>query len=165
MAHGFLGWGYVALTAAFRPDSLIVPVSSLLPVRRDTFGSCCFVLSAAAAFALRSHTGRWWTRHQARPGRTDAALWTLAAYALALWVYLCLNSLTHPRTIGMPLTHFAGFPTEGSTASWCFAVSVTAVFAARLRSWRAAADGDDGAATASARDGAQDRNPDSGGAR
>jgi hypothetical protein len=138
MAYGLLGWIYTAAVAACRPDALTVRISSMLPLRRDTFGTCCFTLSAVAAYALRSRTGTWWVRRPRLPGTGNAALSTVAGYALLAWAYLCVNSLIHPETITRPLTHFAAFPTEGTAASWCFALSGAALLTARLRGRRPA---------------------------
>lgn len=134
MVHGLLGWLYVAALAAFRPHTLDAPIASVLPVRRDTFGACCFAASAAASFALRLHNGRAWERRAPRPGPAEALPRTVTGYALAAWSYLCVNSLTHPATIALPLTHFAAVPTEGTTASVCFTASAAALFALRARS-------------------------------
>ncbi|WP_059010416.1 hypothetical protein [Streptomyces specialis] len=145
--HGLLGWLYVAAVAAVRPDDLTVPITSLLPLRRDTFGTCCFAASAAAAFALQAgaRSPLPWApdrpRRAPRPGPVDAALRTVLAYGLVVWAYLAVNSLTHPETIALRLTHFAPFPTEGATAVACFAASAAALVALRVRI-RAAAGGD-----------------------
>jgi hypothetical protein len=141
--HGLLGWLYAAAVAAFRPDSLSQHIASVLPVRRDTFGACCFVVSAAAAFALQAR-GEWALfggRRTPRPGAVDAALRTLTGYALLVWGYLCVNSLTHPETLERRLTHFLPVPTEGTTADVAFTLSGAALFALRLRGGRRAARG------------------------
>lgn len=134
MVHGLLGWLYVAAVAAVRPDDLAVPVSSLLDIRRDTFGAVCFAVSALAAFLLHAMTGRWWFRPAPARGTVVALLRTLTGYALLAWAYLCVNSLTHPDTMSRPLTHFADLPREGETASWAFVVSAGALLSARARS-------------------------------
>ncbi|MDT3395200.1 hypothetical protein RKE29_00785 [Streptomyces sp. B1866] len=138
MVHGLLGWLYSAAVAAVHPDSLPGPLTSLLPVRRDTFGACCFAASAAAAFVLQAGPGPLWARLQRRPGPVDAALRTAVGYALLVWGYLVVNSLTHPRTTALPLTHFASFPSEGTAAAWSFAGSAAALLALRARAGRTA---------------------------
>jgi hypothetical protein len=50
--YALLGWIYVALSAAFRPDGLAEAVAHWLPLRKDTFGLICFVASAGAYFLL-----------------------------------------------------------------------------------------------------------------
>ncbi|MGW5607095.1 hypothetical protein ACWEWI_13535 [Streptomyces sp. NPDC003753] len=133
LVHGLLGWLYVAAVAAVRPSELTVPISSLLPVRRDTFGAVCFALSALAATLLHATAGRWWTRTAPRRGVVGALLRTGTVYGLLMWAYLCVNSLTHPETLARPLTHFADVPREGQTASWAFAVTAVTLLLARAQ--------------------------------
>jgi hypothetical protein len=133
MVHGLLGWLYVAAVAAVRPDDLAAPVSSLLHVRRDTFGAGCFAVSALAALLIHAVSGTWWFRPAPVRGPVVALLRTLTGYALLAWAYLCVNSLTHPYTMSRPLTHFADLPQEGETASWAFAVSAGALLLARVK--------------------------------
>ncbi|MFI9802989.1 hypothetical protein ACIHEJ_01185 [Streptomyces sp. NPDC052301] len=133
LVHGLLGWLYVAAVAAARPSALSVPISSLLPVRRDTFGTACFALSALAATLLHTATGRWWQRTAPRPGAGPALLRTGTVHGLLVWAYLCVNSLTHPETLARPLTHFADAPREGQTASWAFAVTALTLLLARAQ--------------------------------
>ncbi|MCH5673545.1 hypothetical protein [Streptomyces gilvus] len=133
MVHGLLGWLYVAAVAALRPDDLTAPVSTLLHVRRDTFGAVCFAVSALAAFVLQAVYGTWWSRPAPARGAVLALLRTTATYALLAWAYLCVNSLTHPYTMARPLTHFADVPREGETASWAFAASAVALLLARTK--------------------------------
>lgn len=131
--YGLLGWIYVAAYAATRPAALSQPISAVLPLRRDTFGCACFAVSAIAALCLQIGTGRVLARRPRGTSATDAALRTATGYALLVWVYLCVNSLTHPDTIGIRLTHFAAEPTEGETAVACYAASAAAFGALRLR--------------------------------
>ncbi|WP_330455743.1 hypothetical protein OIB37_01995 [Streptomyces sp. NBC_00820] len=131
MVYGLLGWLYVAVVAAIRPDDLAGPVSALVPVRRDTCGAVCFAVSATAALALQTATGTWWFRAAPRRGPLIAVLRVCTGYGLLVWAYLCVNSLTHPATLSRPLTHFAAVPREGQTASWAFVVSAAALVSAR----------------------------------
>ncbi|WP_327066253.1 hypothetical protein [Kitasatospora sp. NBC_01302] len=141
LVHGLLGWLYVAAWAATRPDTLSGPLTSWLPLRRDTFGAVCFALSALAHLTrgLRPQGPPWRAPRgpDGRPGRPrdrlTAVLRTLVGYPLLLWAYLCVNSLTHPQTIDRQLTHFATVPTEGTAAVGCFAASAVALLALRLR--------------------------------
>jgi len=110
-----------------------VRISVVVPLRRDTFGAACFAVSAVAAFLLQAGRAPLWDRRPARRGPVDAALRTCSAYALAAWVYLCVNSLTHPYTISLRLTHFAPSPAEGTAADLCFAASLGFLFILRLR--------------------------------
>ena len=133
MVFGLLGWIYVACIAAVRPFALSESVAVVLPIRRDTFGLCCFVCSGIAAFALHSSTGTFWTRRPGRRGGLEAALRIVLGYGLLAWAYLCVNNLTHPYTTGIRLTHFAAYPTEGTTAVTCFIAAAVALFALRRR--------------------------------
>ena len=133
--YGLLGWVYVAVYAAAFPDRLDHTIAAVLPLRRDTFGILAFAASAAAATALRARTGRLWRRRArtAEPGWAGAVLHTVFGYGLLAWAYLCVNSLTHPWTIGMRLTHLAAWPSEGGTAVAGFAASAVALFLLRSR--------------------------------
>ncbi|MEZ0092693.1 hypothetical protein [Streptacidiphilus sp. EB129] len=143
LLHGLLGWLYVAAVAATRPDAMAVPIASVLPMRRDTFGACCFAVSGLAAFALQAGEQAF-RRRPVRRGAVDAALRTVVGYALLVWAYLCVNSLTHPGTTARQLTHFATVPTEGTAAVGCFAASAVALYLLRSRGARRAAAGTDG---------------------
>lgn len=131
--HGLLGWLYVAAVAVFRLQDLALSIASPLPLRRDTFGACCFLVSVLASFALQLGTGTLWVRRERRRGPVDAALRTIVVYTLLVWAYLCANSIAHPVTTARQLTHFTDFPTEGTTAVWCFAASAVALLALRTR--------------------------------
>ena len=131
MVAGLLGWVYVAVLAATRPDVLSVHIAAVLPIRRDTFGAVCLLCSALAAFALRAGTGAFWVRRKGSRGVLDAALRTIVAYALLVWTYLCVNSVTHPQTTGMRFTHFSATPSEGTVAVICFVGAIAALFALR----------------------------------
>lgn len=43
----------------------------------------------------------------------SAALGVTWLYPAAVWVYLGVNSLTHPETMRLGVTHFLSWPTEG----------------------------------------------------
>jgi hypothetical protein len=166
VVHGLLGWIYVAALAAVYPNALGQHIAAILPVRRDTFGAAAFAVSALSAVSLQARTGRVWTRggrtgpdrpspdqpgpdqprldqprlDQSRPGLTRAVLNVVVVYGLLAWAYLCVNSLTHPWSTGIQLTHFVAWPSEGSTAVFCFAASAVALFLVRS-AVRAAGDG------------------------
>lgn len=131
--YGLLGWMYVAAYAAVFPNELNHPIAAAVPLRRDTFGILAFAASAAAVTVLRGRTGQVWIRRprRAERGWAAAVLHTVFGYGLLAWVYLCVNSLTHPWTTGMQLTHLASWPSEGSTAVLGFAASGLALFLAR----------------------------------
>lgn len=136
MAVGLLGWVYVAVLAAARPTVLSEHIAAVLPVRRDTFGAVCLLCSALCAFTLRARTGAYWARLKAKGGILDAALRTIAGYALLVWAYLCVNSVTHPQTTGMRLIHFWSSPSEGTTAVASFVAASAALFVVRARGGR-----------------------------
>jgi hypothetical protein len=133
MVYGLLGWIYVAVYAAVRPTEMSTPITALIPIRRDTFGSLCFAVSAMAAAGLQVGTGRVLIRGRRATGAVEAVLRTVAGYAFLVWFYLCVNSLTHPYTLRMRLTHFAAVPTEGTAAVSCFLLSLAAFLVLRLR--------------------------------
>lgn len=133
MVFGLLGWLYAAACAAVRPQEMSAAVTALVPMRRDTFGCVCFAVSAVSAGWLQVGTGRLFAPGRRGTAAVDALLRTAAGYALLVWVYLCVNSLTHPYTLGMRLTHFSAEPTEGSTAVACFLLALAAFLALRLR--------------------------------
>jgi hypothetical protein len=62
-----------------------------------------------------------------------ALLRTVFGYGLLLWVYVAVNSLTHPVTMSRQLTHFLPWPSEGDTGSACFALSALAFLILRMR--------------------------------
>jgi hypothetical protein len=71
--------------------------------------------------------------HRSPLGRrlARAALRTAVVYGLLVWVYLAVNSLTHPETLVMPLTHLLPWPLEGDTALASFVLSACAFAALR----------------------------------
>lgn len=142
--YGLLGWLYVAACAAARPHDLHLPVSAIVPLRRDTFGALCFGLSAACAFALQLGRAPFRTPTARRRTPLDAALRTTAVYALLGWAYVCVNSLTHPYTISRQLVHFSASPAEGTAADLGFTASAACFLALRLRG-HASARAEDGA--------------------
>lgn len=138
MVVGLLGWLYVAAMAAVRPWALAEHIAAVLPMRRDTFGAGVFFVSAACAFVLRARTGAFWVRRPPVAGYVEAGLATAGGYAFLVWVYLGANSMTHPATTGLHLTHFADHPSEGTTAVLCFTVVTLSLFLLRLRGARRA---------------------------
>ena len=132
LVHGLLGWIYIAAYAAAFPRQLSGHVADLVPLRRDTFGALAFAASALAAITLQARTGRLWIR-RSEPvrGVSHAVLSTVTGYGLLVWAYLCVNSMTHPWTLSMRLTHFSSWPSEGGTAVASYAASAVALFLVR----------------------------------
>lgn len=135
---GAAGWAFVAVIAVFTPEGLPAPLFEGLPLRRDTFGIACFAMSAAAFVVRetrRGGTGR------ATPCYV-AALTTIFWYSSAVAVYLLGNSVSHPQTMSMPLTHLLGWPTEGAVLRLAVLASLGSFFLLRLYAhsaseWRA----------------------------
>jgi hypothetical protein len=98
------GWIVVAVVAAFHPAGLTAVVASFIPIRRDTFGIVCFAASAV-----------WFLAAAFWRGRTHPLLRVLRVFGGATVLYLSVNLFSHPRTMGMPLTHFAPWPSELAT--------------------------------------------------
>ena len=146
LVYGLLGWVYVAAYAAAHPLDLAQHITAVLPLRRDTFGALAFAASAGAAIVLQAATGRVWERRRRRPtrGLARAELNTVMVYGLLAWSYLSINSLTHPWTIPMRLTHFEPWPSEGSTAVLSFAASAVAFFLLRSNGPADRPEDDDG---------------------
>jgi hypothetical protein len=57
-----------------------------------------------------------------------AVLRAVRLYAFAAWVYLAANSISHPVTLQMKLTHFANWPHENTFGVACAAASAGAFF-------------------------------------
>ena len=57
VVFGALGWVYVAVIAVFVPKGLLLPLTEVIPIRRDTFGTVSFAVSAIACFPreIRKH--------------------------------------------------------------------------------------------------------------
>lgn len=136
MVAGLLAWVYVASVAVLRPDTLSTHIAAVLPVRRDTFGAVSLAVSFACAYALRARTGTFWARRTGRPDAAEAGMAAVGGYAFLVWVYLCLNNLSHPRTTGYRFTHFWEHPSEGTTAVLCFVLLSACLFGLRVRKAR-----------------------------
>ena len=136
MVAGLLGWAYVAVVAVLRPDVLSTPISAVVPMRRDTFGALCLVVSFGCACVLRARTGTFWARRAGRPDTAEGVLAAVGGYAFLVWAYLCGNNLYHPWTTGYRLTHFWEHPSEGTTAVLCFVLLSGCLFGLRVRKAR-----------------------------
>jgi hypothetical protein len=56
----------------------------------------------------------------------------LSGYALLGWAYIAANSITHPATLHLGLTHFASWPHERTFGIACFVLSGVLYLAARV---------------------------------
>jgi hypothetical protein len=133
VVFGALGWLYVAIIGVVRPNDLPFWIVSWIPVRRDTVGIICFGLSATAYFlggalepsreagmpnlVLPVYGDGDRNATQAR-GRScavaRASLRTLFIYSTMTVIFLMVQTVTHPETLAMPLTHLLNWPTERS---------------------------------------------------
>lgn len=131
------GFGYVALSAVFRPRQMGDHLWHDLPwLRKDTFGIGCFATSAVAYLLLRL-PGRYRDPAGApaaigRLAAASAALSAVALYGFIGWAYIAANAIRHPYTLSLPLTHLAGWPREDDFGAACFAASAIAYFFFRL---------------------------------
>lgn len=113
------------LVASFRPEELSAPYWSGLPgLRTDTCGIAAFV-AVAACFGvseylrLRRHQHRPATEHSEYAGGPFSLLVltaskTVAIIATAVVLYISVNSVTHPVSLGFRATHLVAWPTEGT---------------------------------------------------
>ena len=58
----------------------------------------------------------------------QAASFTLFIFGLLGWLYIAANSLVHPETLTIHLTHFAPWPREDTFGIVSFAVSFISFF-------------------------------------
>ena len=125
------------LVGSFRPQDLSHPyVGDLAWLRIDSFGIVSFfvaTLGLATGGYLRRSYGV--TRQSASAGRapgTISLLITVVARSLVaagttLVVYISINAVTHPFTLGRPATHLLSWPTEGTLRAVSLVVVAVAV--------------------------------------
>jgi hypothetical protein len=133
--------GLVALSAflvgSFRPRDLSHPyVDHLSWLRVDSFGIVSFfVATVALATSGYLRRSRGFTRRSANTGRapgtiglfTTAVARALVAAGTTLVVYISINAVTHPVTLGRPATHLLSWPTEGTLRAVSLIVVALAV--------------------------------------
>jgi hypothetical protein len=61
-----------------------------------------------------------------------ASLRTVFAYSTMMAIYLMVNSITHPMTLGMPVTHVISWPTEETVLVFAQLCSVLSFFVLRV---------------------------------
>lgn len=141
LAYGAgLCWASTCLVASFRVAGLAMPYwSAIRGLRTDTCGAAAFIV-AAAGLAVSEYLRLGPRRRSQRDVAPSHTAWVRAAQALAeaaavlstgLVAYLSVNAVTHPVTLGMPATHFAPWPTEGTLRVLALAVCVAAAGAMR----------------------------------
>lgn len=60
-----------------------------------------------------------------------ASLRALFVYSMMMAIYLTVNSIVHPATMAMPLTHVLTWPTERSVLEFAWPCSVLSFFLLR----------------------------------
>jgi hypothetical protein len=119
---GALVWAYVAVVAMVYPERLNVPLASWLPLRRDALATLAFAVSVTAFVVgqLRRSAARL------------AVVRTLFVYSAMVSAYLMGNSITHPATMNLPLTHLVSWPLERTVLSGSLICLVASFFALRF---------------------------------
>ena len=124
LAYGVgLCWASVCLVASFRPTDLSTPYWKYMPeLRTDTCGIAA-LLAGTICFTTSEYL-RLRRRRDGVPGRRRpsgaAALMiraifeTVATVATGLVIYVSVNSVTHPATLDLPVSHLSARPTEGT---------------------------------------------------
>jgi hypothetical protein len=119
-------WVYVALVGIIMPRYLPLRFEGTLPIRTDTSGEAAFALSTC----LLVLTDLFGSPSRLTPGPARV-IWSvarsLALHATAGWAYISANSISHPGTLHLPLTHFASWPTEGGFALGCMVIAVSSL--------------------------------------
>lgn len=151
-------WAVIAATAVARPETLPQEFSGLTPeLRRDTAAAVAFGLSLLCFGCAALLTHRASASHHQRAGggstggsgagrseRSLALVRRLAVgavvYGTASWLYISANSLAHPETLLLPLTHLAGHPREDTYGLLCFIVSFLGMLTFQLTSLRGERD-------------------------
>lgn len=114
----FLVWAYVAAIAVWVPSNLPHRFEGTLPIRTDTAGVLAF--SSSLVFATVVTVLSSWAAPAHRLRRFVFTLCLNAGlYCWSGWLYISCNSITHPYTLHMPLTHLASWPDEGTFATTC----------------------------------------------
>jgi hypothetical protein len=143
LAYGAgLCWASVCLVASFRPGELSVPYWHGLPgLRTDTCGIVAFVM-VAVCFGTSDYL-RLCRRRDASAGPSRGLLGgtaqplalavanMTAILATGLVVYLSVNAVTHPATLGLRATHLVAWPTEGTLRVMALLLSVVSIAARR----------------------------------
>jgi hypothetical protein len=70
-------------------------------------------------------------------GSAREVLTVIAFYSFAGWVYIALNAVVHPESLGWPLTHLLPWPHEDTFGIGCFATSFGTAMASRILRVRA----------------------------
>jgi hypothetical protein len=143
LAYGAgLCWASACAVASFRIRNLAQPYWSAIPgLRTDTCGALAFiVLAVSLATGRFRQLERIRSEPAASAGPRPGSGWqsvaltigeTVAVLSTGLVVYLSVNAVTHPVTLGIRATHFAPWPTEGTLRVLALAGCVFGVAVAR----------------------------------
>jgi len=138
----FLVWAYVAAIAVWAPQDLPRRFDGTLPLRTDTTGALAFSASVLLALVVTLLYSQAVPR--ARLARFISLFCTNGSlYCWAGWLYISCNSITHPYTLRLPLTHLVPWPDEGTFAIVCLfsgvglSVGAVVLLAGHRRQWRA----------------------------
>jgi hypothetical protein len=128
-----LVWFGASLVGSFRPDALARPYWSGGP-RTDTSGVVALVVLGCSVAA--SEILRLWRRRSRASGKgvrgvpvsSAMLVWTGVAAAglvvgIVLVLYLSVNAVTHPATLGLQATHLTTWPTESTLRMLALAVA------------------------------------------
>jgi hypothetical protein len=148
-----LCWISTCLVASFRPGGLSAPYwSGLVGLRTDTCGVVAFVATAAGLVVAeyhqlrRRHDGPEQAHSHSRFAGDARILLVLALtktaliMATGLVLYISVNSVTHPVSLGLPATHLASWPTESTLRVGALITSACSVaglryFRVRILDW------------------------------
>lgn len=144
VVFGALGWVCVAIIAVFTPTGLPLPLIEGISLRRDTFGIISFGVSAVAHFFREVQWNHGGDGRISLHVVARGALTTVFMYAGATAIYLMANSITHPHTMSLPLTHLLDWPTEKTVLTCAVVAVLTSFFLLRMTAYSAKNhDGDD----------------------
>jgi len=116
-------WAYVAAMAVVAPMYLRLNFEAVLPVRTDTLGVLAFAASVGLLWLTGLGTVRLQSNLRHLRGLASAAR-SVALHAGAAWLYVSANSISHPATLYLHLTHLVPWPSEGTFAVTCFVVGI-----------------------------------------
>jgi len=137
LAYGaWLCFASVCLVASFRPADLSAPYWNAVPgLRTDTCGIAA-LLAGAICFATSEYV-RLRRHHDGLPARrrpteatglvVHAVSETMAIVATGLVIYVSVNSVTHPATLGMQVWHLTAWPTEGTVRAAALLLCVCSI--------------------------------------
>jgi hypothetical protein len=121
----FATWAYVAAMAVIAPMYLQINFEAVLPVRTDTIGTLAFAASGGLLWLTGLGTVRRWSDLRYLRGVASATR-SVAFHAGAAWLYVSGNSISHPATLYLHLTHLFPWPSEGTFAVTCLIVGIIA---------------------------------------